>query len=283
MASMQPLYEFGGAGPLIHLAPANGFPPETYIPMLKPLLSQHRAICLPPRALWMDEQPPTEPRKWDALAEDLLAGIHAYDLHDVIAIGHSFGGVASLLAAADEPERFRALCLLDVTIFPPAGMELMARAQADGSIRELRLVQGALRRRERFESADEAYTYFKSKSLFKDWPDEMMRLYAESGTHFAPDGSGVILTWSPVWEAYYFSTAYTDTWDVLPKLRGKLPILTLRGGETDTLLPEAVDKMREILPDMDYAEIPGHGHLFPQTAPQKTAAVIQHWLGTLGS
>jgi pimeloyl-ACP methyl ester carboxylesterase len=278
MTSPQPLLELGGAGTLLHVMPANGFPPETYIPLLRPFLSQYRAVSLPPRALWLGEQPPTEARTWDRLADDLLDGLRDHNLPPVIAIGHSFGGVASLLAAAREPERFRALCLLDATIFPAHGMAMMAQMQVEGTISQLPLVQGAARRRRTFESIDEAYVYFKGKSLFRNWPDETIRLYAEFGTRPMADGSGRELAWSPEWEVYYFSTAYTDTWDVLPQLRGKLPILTIRGGESDTLLPEAAEKMRAILPEMAYAEIPGQGHMFPQSAPQETAAVIGKWL-----
>ncbi len=281
MTLRQPLLELGGTGTLLHILPANGFPPETYVPMLRPFLSDYRAVSLVPRALWPDEQPPTEPRRWEKLADDLLAGLHQYDLPPIIAIGHSFGGVASILAAVREPERFRALCLLDVTIFPLHGMAIWAQMQVDGSISEIPLVKGASRRRRAFESADEAYTYFKGKSLFKDWPDETVRLYAEFGTRPTAGGQNRELAWSPEWEVYYFSNVYTDTWDVLPQLRGKLPILTIRGGNSDTLLPEAVEKMREILPEMSYAEIPGHGHMFPQSAPQETAAIIQKWLAAI--
>lgn len=281
MTSQQPLLELGGAGNLLHVLPANGFPLQTYLPLLRPFLNDYRAVSLVPRVFWPDEQPPVELRQWDSLADDLLAGLHQYDLPPIIAIGHSFGAVTSLLAAAREPERFRALCLLDATIFPPYGMEMMAQMQKTGTINQLPLVQGAQRRRRNFDSAEAAYDYFKGKSLFKSWPDETVRLYAEFGTRPATDGQGVELSWSPEWEVYYFSTAYTGTWEVLPELRGKLPILTIRGGETDTLLIEAAEKMREILPEMSYAEIPGHGHMFPQSAPQETAAIIGDWLKSL--
>lgn len=275
------LYDFGGSGGVIHLAPANGFPPQTYLLMLRPFLGDHRVVCLPPRALWPGEQPPETRRRWDWLAEDLLDGLRDHDLRDVIAIGHSFGGVASLLAAIREPERFRALCLLDVTIFPPEWMAAMAQAQADGSIQDFPLAAGARRRRRQFESVEAAYYYFKTRPLFSTWPDETIRLYAESGTRQISGGEGVELAWSPEWEAYYFMTAYTDTWDAIPRLRGKLPILTIRGGNSDTLAPEAVERMQTLLPEMAYAEVPGHGHLFPQSAPEQTAALIGEWLARL--
>jgi pimeloyl-ACP methyl ester carboxylesterase len=276
-----PLIELGGVGRVMHIAPANGFPPETYLPMLKPFMSEYRVVCLPPRALWPGEPPPAQRRQWDALAHDFLAGLREHNLKEVVAVGHSFGGIASLLAANAEPGRFRALCLLDPTIFIPDIMQGMARMQMDGSINDFPLVRGAKRRRQTFASVDEAYEYFKSRPLFDDWPDETVRLYAEAGTRPAADGNGRELAWSAEWEAYYFSTAYTHTWEILPQLRRKLPILTVRGGTTDTLMPEAAAKMQDILPDMAYAEVADHGHLFPQTAPHKTAMIIQKWLKSL--
>src|SRR3990172_7938003 len=116
---MQPIYEFGGDGPLMSVAIANGFPPQTYTPFVKPFTAKYRVVCLPPRALWPGERPPDKLISWrDTIAPDLIAGIRDYDLRDMVAIGHSFGGVATLLAAIAEPERFKAIILLDPTILP---------------------------------------------------------------------------------------------------------------------------------------------------------------------
>jgi pimeloyl-ACP methyl ester carboxylesterase len=278
---MQPRYEYGGSGSLIHIAIANGFPPQVYTPLVKPLAKSYRIVCLPPRALWPGEQPPNNLEDWHKLADDLLNGLREYDLRDVIAIGHSFGGIASLLAVLAEPTRFRALCLLDPTILLPVYMQGMAAMQAEGSVNQFPLVQGALRRRRRFDSVEAAYAYFKGKSLFQDWPDETLKLYVEGGTQPAADSQGVELVWSPEWEAYYFSTLYTKTWDVVTKLKGLLPLLVIRGANSDTFIDEAAKRLHGLLPDMTYAEIPGHGHLFPQSAPDETRQIIERWLGTL--
>ncbi|MBI5671061.1 MAG: alpha/beta hydrolase [Chloroflexi bacterium] len=272
-----PLYDFGGSGPVLHVAVANGFPPQVYAPLLEPLTRRYHVVCLLPRALWPGEAPPETLRDWRTLSDDLLAGMARHRLTDVIAVGHSFGGVASLLAALAEPVRFRALCLLDPTILPPHAMQAMAAMQAGGTVGDFPLVQGALRRRRTFDSVDAAYAYFKSRTLFADWPDATVRLYAEHGTRPARQG-GVELVWPPEWEAYYFSTLYTGTWDDLPRLRGLLPLLIVRGENSDTLLPEAAGQIRRLLPDAVYAEIAGHGHLFPQTAPDETRRVIEAWL-----
>ena len=277
---MYPIYDFGGSGQIINLLPANGFPPETYIPLLSPLTDRYHVICMLPRALWPDEKPPAELHQWDMLADDLRAGLAYHKLDNVIAIGHSFGGIASMIAAVRQPELFSALCLLDPTFFRPEWLEGMEQMQRDGSIMEFPLVQGAMRRRRTFETVEAAFAYFKTKRLFADWPDTSLHLYAEHGLQPAADG-GLELRWSPEWEAYYFSTGFTRSWEVAPKLRGLLPTLAIGGGTTDTYVPEIAEMLRETLPEASFAEVEGHGHLFPQTAPEQTLAVIKPWLEQL--
>lgn len=275
----QPLIDLGGAGPYLHLAPANGFPPATYLPLLTPLFDEYRVICLPPRALWPGEQLPAELREWDSVADDLLNGMRAHGIDSVIAVGHSFGGIASLLAAIREPARFRALCLLDPTFLLPEWLAGLERLRASGSpMQDFPLAQMALRRRRVFESAQAAYENFRSKAAFRDWPDETLRLYAQQGTRPAADGQGVELLWPPEWEAYYYCAPYTRMWAILPQLSPAIPLLIVRGATSDTLLPQAVEMLRAALPQMRYAEIAGHGHLFPHSAPAETASLIRTWL-----
>jgi pimeloyl-ACP methyl ester carboxylesterase len=273
----QTLYEFGGTGTVIHLAVANGFPPETYAPLLEPLTTHYRVLSLPPRALWQDPPLPATMRSWRGIADDLLAGLRAHHLTDVIAVGHSFGAVASLVAAALEPSRFRALVLLDPTVFPPPQMFAIGMMQTFGMQSRMPLVNGALKRRARFDTLDEAFTYWRGKRLFNDWSDDALRLYTESVLQPAQNG-GLVLRWSPEWEARYYQTILTTTWGYIQQLRGKLPMLALRGERSDTFMPPAATRLRRRLPDMHYAEIAGHGHLFPHTAPDQARTAIESWL-----
>lgn len=276
----QPLYTFGGDGPIMNIAVANGFPPQTYAPLLQPFTAAYRVVCLPPRALWSDVPPPPEqPGSWRSVADDLLAGIRQHDLTGIIAVGHSFGGIASLLAALDEPQRFRALILLDPTVLLPELVQMMKVAQETGQTDLIPLVQTASRRRSQFNSVDEAFTYFKGKALFADWPDEVLRLYTEG--LLQPADSGFELAWSPEWEVHYYRSMYTAIWETLPRLRGLLPTLVIRGGTSTTLVEESVEKVRALVPDATYVDIPGHGHLFPQSAPHETRQVMEDWLRSL--
>lgn len=278
-----PLYTFGGSGPVIHLAVANGFPPQTYRPLLAPFADAYRVVCLPPRALWPQTgPPPAQPGSWRELADDLLAGLRAHNLEGVIAVGHSFGGVASLLAVLDEPERFRALILLDPTILPPHVMDAVRAVREQGGELRLPLVEGALKRRRRFANAEEAFAYWRGKPLFSDWSDSALWLYTESMTRPAAGGD-LELTWSPAWEAYYYQSIYADTWRDLPRLDGLLPVLIVGGETTDTFVAEARERAQALLPTARFVTIAGHGHLFPHSAPDETRRVIREWLTSVGA
>ena len=285
---MQPIYEFGDAPadeqshlPTMTIAPANGFPPITYQPLLLPFTSDYQVMSLPPRALWPGETPPEKQLNWkQTLAVDLLQAIREADLREIIGIGHSFGGIATMLAAIKDPTRFKAIILLDPTILTRPLMWAVRWSSLIGKDFGNAMAQRAAKRRDHFESVEDAYDYFKGKRLFASWPEETLRLYAES---VQPDpAGGVRLAWPRDWEAYYFRAFYTYTWREIPKFAATgIPVLTVRGGTSDTLTEKAAAQMQKMMPDMAYREVAGHGHLFPQSAPDATRDVIREWLATL--
>jgi pimeloyl-ACP methyl ester carboxylesterase len=276
----QPLLEFGGSGVPLHIAVANGFAPETYLPMLQPLADRFRLICLPPRPLWDEPPPPESIRTWGDFADDLLAGLRAHDLRDVVAVGHSLGALTSLIAASRDSSRFRALILLDPTLLPRRFTAASQVMRWLGQSHHIPLAKQALNRKARFATLDEAFAYWRGKRLFHDWSHAALRIYSESALHPAPDG-GYKLKWSPQWEARLFSSPYPVGESILRRVRGKLPILTIRGATSTTLSPAIAARFRAALPEMAYAEIAGHGHLFPQSAPEAAGRVIAEWLTTL--
>lgn len=273
-----PLLELGGRGPMVLLVPANGFPPATYLPALGPVLETHRVVSLPPRAMWPGGDPPPEsPGSWASLADDLLEGMRRHDLPPVIAIGHSFGAVASLLAAVRDRSRFRALAMLDPTIAPPALMEDVRDKRRRGEMAFRPLVQGARKRRSRFATLEEAFDYWRGKPLFADWSDEAVRRYTGAMLRPLPGGE-YTLTWSPAWEAHYYESFHPDTWDDIARLDPTLPLLIAGGATSDTLLPEATTLLRERLPWASHLTVPARGHLFPQSAPVETGDILTRWL-----
>jgi len=281
-AMTYPLLDFGGTGPTILLAPANGFPPGSYAGLLEPLTDRFRVVCLPPRAMWPDAgPPPEEPGSWDTLADELLEGMAQHDLANVIGIGHSFGSVALLVAAVRGPGRFQALCLLDPTIPPPSLLERMQDRQDVAWRRSMMLADKARRRRTEFRDRDEAFHYWREKPLFADWSDQALWLYTHTILKPSEQGDGFEVSWSPAWEAHYYESLYTGTWDELDQLDPTLPLLVLGGGASDTFLPDSADIIATRLPQAEVGLVPGYGHLFPLAAPDPTRDLIEAWLARL--
>lgn len=265
--------------PILSLAPANGFVPETYLPMLKPLMTDYRVLSTPPRALWNEGEPPeiTPEHSWYDLSVDMLNTYEHFGLKDVIAIGHSIGGVMTILAAIQRPDLFKAIILLDPVIASPAICAWVKNEQAQGKIAAFPLADLARRRKNQFESVDAAFENFHGKSIFKNWSDEVLRLYVEHGT-IECNGKRC-LKFSPEWEAFYYSTYYPHIWDELPKLADlDLPILFMPAGESDTFVPDNIRRVQELVPEASIEVMEGMEHLFPMSHPQETGEVIQTWL-----
>lgn len=277
----QPLIELGGpsSAPILHFAVANGFVLESYLPLLRPLMADYRVLSCPMRALWGDQSPPVwdATQDWTQVADEMCAAWMHYGLSDLILVGHSMGGVASALATIAQPERVRALILLDPTFLPPVIVQMLGVLRQAGTPFEHPLAQGALRRKRDFDSPQSAYERWRTSRLFADWDDEALRLYAEQGTVPKPEG-GVTLRFTPEWEAYYFSTGWLRTWDDLHLLDGLVPTLIVRGGTSDTYTEESAQLAQARLPSATHWTLEGHGHLFPQSAPRQTAQRIGEWL-----
>ncbi len=272
------IYEFNeGRGKLlVNLAYANGFLPQTYRRALQPLFDHYRVVSIHVRAMW-ENCPPESLKNWPQMGDDLLAGLDGLtDDRPVIGIGHSMGGVATLYAALKRPERFSHLILIDPTLMSPGVLWRMRLTRLLGMEARLPLVQGALRRRQQWDSTEDAYQYFRSKPLFARWPDDVLRDYAQSMTVPADNG-GVRLAFDPRWEAQFYRTVPTDVW----KLPGRVqqPMLVIRGELTTTFGEASAANFRRLNPRAHIVTVKGAGHLVPQEKPDETGKLIADFLG----
>lgn len=270
------LLDLGGTGPAIHLAPANGFPPQTYRRFAAALASHFHVFSLLPRPLWPGSDPRSAPT-WRPLATDLVRGLQAVGLHGIAGVGHSIGGVLTLWAALERPDLFRAVVLVDPVILPPGWLRTLRFLRALHLADRQPLVQAALHRRRVFAGRAECYDHYRTKPLFVRWPDDILHDYVDAGTRERPDGS-VELVYPPEWEAHIFATTPTQIWRDVPKL--KTPALVLRGELSETFRLEAQSRMARLLPAVRFVTIGGAGHLLPMEKPEQTAHAIDRFLQT---
>jgi pimeloyl-ACP methyl ester carboxylesterase len=214
------------------------------------------------------------------LADDLIQGLDALGLRGTVGVGHSMGGVYTMLAATRRPDLFRAVVLIDPVILPPNALRLLSLMRRVGLSRRQTLVQGALRRRRTWTSRQACYDRFRTKPLFANWPDQSLWAYVKAGTRPTRDGQ-VELVYPPEWEAHIFATAPTDVWDYVPQL--ETPALVIRGENTNTFRAESQERMERLLPQARYHVIPDTGHLVPMERPDETAKVVRGFLDGFAS
>src|SRR6185369_3339314 len=217
------LHDFnpGSSKPLLHLGHANGFPPATYLPMVEPLTRDYHLVSLLARPFWHNT-PAEWLRDWSQLSEDLAEGLEHLGAKGIVGVGHSLGGVQTLMAAVNHPRLFSKIVLIDPTMLPPAYLWKVRLFKIFGKETRGSLVEGALRRRRHWESVETAFQSFKEKPLFRLWPEGTIRAYAESMTKDSPEG-GVDLAYPPEWEAQIYRTIPTDVWGYAKRL--SLPTL----------------------------------------------------------
>jgi pimeloyl-ACP methyl ester carboxylesterase len=108
-----------------------------------------------------------------------------------------------------------------------------------------------------------------------------LEAYIEGLTRLRPDGK-YELVYSPEWEAHIYVTGVwrdMDLWRDLPRL--KLPLLILRGAETDTFWASTARRVQRILPSAQIVTLEKATHLVPLERPAEVSALIKNFTSNL--
>jgi len=269
-----PWREWGGDGPVLHFAHANGLPPGTYKQLFSELLPGFRVVTTDARPLWPGAHLP-ERLDWRTLATDLRQKLEERGHRGIIGVGHSLGGVLTLLAAARDTSLFKAVVAIDPVVFTGTRALMWAAIRLFGMTHRFPLVRGALRRRERWDDLDQVRRAFASKHLFRAWADGVLEGYLEDGFVPHPDG-GITLRYPKLWEAKIFESAPTSVWRALKTL--KVPTLFIQGSESDTFLDSARRRALRQVPGAETFVVDGASHFVPMERPQEVAGAIRSFL-----
>lgn len=274
MTTPIPFHDFGGQGPLVHFAHANGFPPACFRQMIAPLLPHYRVLGLYHRPLWPGSQP-QDIDDWRAVAADMIRFFEQEALQNMIGIGHSLGAVATMYVAIERPSLFQKIVLIEPVFLPPALLEMVeAHREVANTIP---LVVKTRNRRRRWPGPAAAFTYLRAKSTFARWSDEALWDYVNNGMHQDEDGR-TVLTYTPEWEARIYTLVSTDVWEVVPTISH--PTLAIRGAESDTLYPQSWQLWQTLQPQASFAEVKDAGHMVVMEQPTAVAGHILNFLQT---
>jgi pimeloyl-ACP methyl ester carboxylesterase len=257
------VHDLGGDGRPILLAHATGFHGRVFAPLARHLDGFH-AFAPDLRGHGDSTAPTDRAMDWEGFADDVLAVVDAFDLEGSVAFGHSKGGAALLLAEQRRPGTFAGLYCYEPVMMPD-GESPAPPPNPD-------LAEGALRRRDVFESHQQAYDHFSTRPPLSSFHPDALRAYVDHGFADQP-GGGVRLKCRPEIESatYRMSTlhqAFRNLGHVT------CPVTVARGGTSEFGPALFAPVIADALPGGRLVTFEGLGHFGPLEAPARVGASI---------
>jgi pimeloyl-ACP methyl ester carboxylesterase len=196
---------------------------------------------------------------YDRYASDLSQVIEKLDLRDVVLVGHSMGGLVSLVYAATYPGRAKALVVVDSTL----------RATPE---RVALLHQVGNREGSSHETHDAFVERFKVRPEGTQAVPEIIRYLAERSGRQGADGR-----WRHKFDRNVYSKrVYLDIppfWN-----RVRIPVLLVKGGLSNRITPEIYADIKSRCPQVELAEVPGSEHHVTLDNPPDFVRVVKAFL-----
>ncbi|GAA5981685.1 hypothetical protein JCM11641_004214 [Rhodosporidiobolus odoratus] len=187
----------------------------------------------------------------------------------IVGIGHSLGGAATAFASSALPSLFSSIILIDPVLPTP---HVSTRSME-------KLTTGALVRKERWSSREEALESFGKKPFFQAWDRRALEAYCEFGLEEV-EGGGVKLKCEARDEALTFcdpmSVASRRACSRLSLLPRSLPVHFIFADSNRSVLPEEnIDYiLGTAVPHASASRVKGAGHLVVHEKPEETARLI---------
>jgi len=204
---------------------------------------------------WADPPLYTYPR----YAQDLSEVIRQLDLRDFVLIGHSMGGLVSLVCAATYPERIARLIIVDST-FDMSGDRVAA--MRNFGTREPRT----------HTTREEFIAAYRMRPAASPADPSVMRHIALNSGRQGSDG---------LWRHKFDRNVYgmrepMNAWDCWSRI--KVPALLVKCSITDRINPEVFSQVRARCPQVELAEVPGTDHHVMVDNPEGFAQVVRAFL-----
>ncbi len=258
--------DYGGDGPPLLMLHATGFLPWLWHPIARDLARSFRVIA-PDLCDYRGVDPDNAWLGWRDLAGDITLLCEGLQLERPYLVGHSMGAAVATLAHTLHGLPMAKMVLIEPIFLPEEMYGLQIAAEQHP------MAAKAIKRRNSWRDRDEVRDDWRSKPFFQSWNEEVLSLYIEHGIT-ANNGDGVCLTCAPSREAALFmGSLQHDPWPDLGKV--KVPVLVVEGELSENKPFIDLKRIAGLIPEGDYLEVEGAGHLVPMEKPAETAQILQ--------
>ena len=268
--------------PVALLSHGTGFCAATWLGVAE-LLGARFELCVIDRRGHGASSAPDDAYDFTDFARDTVCVIDSLGVRGAYAVGHSAGATDLLLAAAERPDAFRRLFVIEPTAMDPAEPGV----RADMAPLHAQALADFARRRATFASRDEVVARYTGRGAFAGWRPDVLEAFVRDGFADEPGGA-VTLRCTPsaevamlrqifaAMEGTYRVGADPHPFAVLAQVHR--PTLVVTTEHSQPIYDRMAEVVRRLLPNSEHVHLDGLGHAAPQVDPERVAAeVLRFW------
>jgi pimeloyl-ACP methyl ester carboxylesterase len=261
----------GRAGAIV-FSHANGFPAGVY----RLLFEAWRANGFAVHAIDRLGHDPAWPvtSNWPHLRDQLIAFIDTAVGGPAWLVGHSLGGMLSVLAASKRPDLARGVVLLDAPVIVGWRAHSLQVAKATGLMPRITPSRISRSRRQAWPSRAAVREHFAKKAAFARWDPRVLEDYVKSG--FVRRGGQTVLAFDRAVESRIYDTLPDHMQRVLRRHPLRCPLAFIGGQQSAESRQAGVEATRRLAGER-FVWTAG-SHLFPMEHPEATAALVTDML-----
>ncbi|WP_286266646.1 alpha/beta hydrolase [Thalassotalea atypica] len=263
------------SAPRLHFLHGTGFSSKTLAPLSALLPEEWELWFSDVPGHGGSEQPNHRMPNWQKLAntiaDTLYVKAEVENKGPLIGVGHSMGGVVTLLAAAKYPKLFSKIILLDPVLFKTEIIIAQHLMRTTGAWKKSALVRSVSNRRSVWPDIDTMIDELKSKPLYCKWHPEVLTQFVHDATKSNDDGS-IELCCDPRWEGSIFGSYPAGLWRAVRNI--DTPVEILAAEKSYGFIKTAAKKAAKINNNISW-QIFGKRHCFPMEQPLEAAQKIK--------
>lgn len=258
--------------PIIHFSHGNSYPAGSYRAFFEYLRGEYDI-----RSVDMYGHDPRYPVTdgWPKLVEHLIDSLEQYG-QPVILVGHSLGGMLSMMAAKERPDLVRCVVMLDSPVVAGWRAVLLRLTKNQSWSDYFSPAKFSQKRRNVWPDAKAAFAHFVGKPVFAAWAPGVLDDYLAAGLEPHPEGV----------QLRFKREIETEIYRALPHHLGSLmnddypvPIGFVGGTDSVELRQAGLSATRALVGEY-FSEIEGT-HLFPMESPEKAARLTREMIARL--